>query len=196
MGSDPAPFFANLFLYYYESKWLKNVQRSDLHRAKKFANTFRFIDDLVAINDDNEFEKCFHEIYPVEIELGKENDGTNSASFLDLEISIIDNKFNLGLYDKRDGFPFSIVRMPYHSSNMPSMIFYSSIGAEILRIAKATSNVDTFLVSVRSLVNRMIKQGAKIAKTVKVLHKTYGRHSKYLSHIAGNARAFVNVILQ
>ena len=39
MGSDPAPFFANLFLYYYESKWLKNVQRSDLHRARKFANT-------------------------------------------------------------------------------------------------------------------------------------------------------------
>ena len=42
----------------------------------------------------------------------------------------------------------------------------------------------------------MIKQGAKIAKTAKVLRKTYGRHSKYLSHIDGNARAFVNVILQ
>jgi len=23
MGSDPAPFFANLFLYFYENKWLK-----------------------------------------------------------------------------------------------------------------------------------------------------------------------------
>ena len=79
---------------------------------------------------------------------------------------------------------------------MPSMIFYSAIGAEILRIASATSNIDTCLVSVRSLVKRMIKQGAKIAKTAKVLRKTYGRHKKYLGHIASNAKAFVNVILQ
>jgi len=196
MGSDPAPFFANLFLYYYESKWLKKVQRSDLRRARKFGNTFRFIDDLVAINDGGEFEKSFHEIYPAEMELGKENDGTNSASFLDLEISITDNNFKLSLYDKRDGFPFSIVRMPYRSSNMPSMIFYSAIGAEILRIAKATSNVETFLVSVCSLVKRMVKQGADIAKIKKVLRKTYGRHNKYLGHIAINAREFVYTILQ
>ena len=195
MGSDPAPFFANLFLYYYESKWIKNVQRSDLHKARKFANTFRFIDDLVAINDGSEFEKSFRDIYPVEMELGKENDGTNSATFLDLKISIIDNKFSLGLYDMRDGFPFFIVRMPYRSSNMPSMIFYSAIGAEILRIAKVTSDVQTFLVSARSLVYRMIRQGAKIAKTAKVLRKIYGRHSKYLHHIADNAREFVNIII-
>ena len=129
------------------------------------------------------------------MELGKENNGNISASFLDLDISIIDNKFSVSLYDKRDGFPFSIVRMPYHSSNMPSMIFYSAIGAEILRIAKATSNADNYLVSVRPLLTRMIKQGAKIEKTRKVLHKTYGRHSKYLSHIADNARDFVNIIL-
>ena len=26
MGSDPAPFFANLFLYFYESKWIKRTK--------------------------------------------------------------------------------------------------------------------------------------------------------------------------
>ena len=30
MGSDPAPFMANLFLYYYENKWLKGVKGEDL----------------------------------------------------------------------------------------------------------------------------------------------------------------------
>ena len=50
MGSDPAPFFANLFLYFYESKWLKELKRIDLSRARRFGNTFRFIDDLTAIN--------------------------------------------------------------------------------------------------------------------------------------------------
>ena len=65
MGSDPAPFFANLFLYFYESKWLRKLQRSDLRRARRFSNIFRFIDDLIAINDGEEFETCFKEIYPV-----------------------------------------------------------------------------------------------------------------------------------
>ena len=35
MGSDPAPFFANLFLYYYESKWMNELKKKDLIRARK-----------------------------------------------------------------------------------------------------------------------------------------------------------------
>ena len=27
MGSDPAPFFANLFLYYYENRWIRDIQK-------------------------------------------------------------------------------------------------------------------------------------------------------------------------
>ena len=73
MGSDPAPFFANLFLYHYESKWIRSLKKSDLRRARKFANVFRFIDDLTTLNDWGEFEQHFHEIYPPELELKKEN---------------------------------------------------------------------------------------------------------------------------
>ena len=39
MGSDPAPYIVNIFLYYYDSK-------TNLHKARMFTNTFRFIDDL------------------------------------------------------------------------------------------------------------------------------------------------------
>ena len=44
-----------------------------------------------ALNDGGEFERCYHEIYPPEMELGKENVSDNAASFLDLNISIIDS---------------------------------------------------------------------------------------------------------
>ena len=81
MGSDPAPFFANLFLYYYENKWLRKVQRSDLRRARRFANIFRFIDDLIAVNDGREFERCFKEIYPCELELGRRIRGIRKQRF-------------------------------------------------------------------------------------------------------------------
>ena len=30
MGSDPASFFANLFLYFYESKWMNKLKKNDL----------------------------------------------------------------------------------------------------------------------------------------------------------------------
>ena len=55
MGSDPAPLMANLFLYFYENKWLMQLKRKDLVSARKFGNTFRFIDDLCAINDGGLF---------------------------------------------------------------------------------------------------------------------------------------------
>ena len=35
MGSDPAPFIANLFWYYYKSKWVKNLKEDGLQKARR-----------------------------------------------------------------------------------------------------------------------------------------------------------------
>ena len=67
MGSDPATFFANLFLYFYESKCMNELQKNDLIKARKLCNTFRFIDDLNTNNDGGEFESNFSKIYPEEL---------------------------------------------------------------------------------------------------------------------------------
>ena len=67
MGSDPAPFFANLFLFFYESRWLKPIKNTNYNVARKFGNIFRFIDDLIATNDGNEFENHYNDIYPSEL---------------------------------------------------------------------------------------------------------------------------------
>ena len=67
----------------------------------------------------------------------------------------------MDLSDKGDSFPFSIVRIPEKSSNIPSNIFCMSIGAEYLRIARACNNQNSFLNSINSLVRRMNSQGAK-----------------------------------
>ena len=171
------------------------MKRVDLAKARRFGNTFRFIDDLTAINDGGEFERCFLNIYPPELELKKENVGNCDATFLDLDLTIVDRKFNIKLFDKRDSFPFNIVRMPFILSNMPSTIFYSSIGAEILRISRASNNVHHFITSSRTLLRRMISQGAKHHRLVRVLKKTYGRHISTFSHIASDAATFVSKLL-
>ena len=49
--SDPAPFFANLFLFFYESRWLKSIKNTNYWVARKFGNIFRFIDDLITVYD-------------------------------------------------------------------------------------------------------------------------------------------------
>ena len=130
IGSDPAPFFANLFLYYYESEWVKSLKKTDLIKAQKLKNMFRFIDDLNAVNDSDVFHQNIAEIYPVELELSRENINDKEANFLDLDIKIKNNQFDISLYDKRDDFNFHIVRMPFKSSNMPSSMFYNTLGAE------------------------------------------------------------------
>lgn len=191
MGSDPAPFMANLFLYFYENKWLTDLRKKDLPSARKFGNTFRFIDDLCAINDGGLFEKHYKDIYPPELELKKEH-GDDRASFLDLHIKITEKQFQTCLFDKRDSFPFSIVRMPYRNSNIPSNMFYATLGSEVLRIGRATSHVDDFQKSTSSLLSRMKKQGAEHKSLSNVLKKMYGRHD-VLHRFATNAKLFTKL---
>ena len=104
MGTDPAPFMANLFLYYYEDKFMKELKSKDKKSAYKFGHVWRYIDDLNAVNNDNIFESNIPNIYPSELELKKENDGYLNATFLNLDIKINDKKFSLKLYDKKDDF--------------------------------------------------------------------------------------------
>ena len=181
-----------LFLHYYESKYVKKVKKKDLFTARRFRNTFRFIDDLLAVNDDGEFERSFKDIYPPELELKKERGG-DSVSFLDIKISISGRSFETSLFDKRDSFPFSIVRMPYKCSNMPSKIFYSTIGAEILRIGRISSSSKLFVSSAKPVVQRMLRQGANFKMILRTLKRIYGRHQE-LKKLAINTNEFVRLL--
>lgn len=178
MGSDPAPFIANLFLYIYENRFMTNLKKNDLARAKNLRHVFRFIDDLISLNDNDEFMRSHKEIYPPEMELKVENEDSFSASFLDLALAINEGVIDTKLFDKRDAFNFSVVRMPYKCSNIPCKMFYSTIGAEILRICRATSHYNFFLLSARNLIDRMRKQGADTQGIQRVITKMIGRHLK------------------
>ena len=104
MGIDPAPFWANLYLHFYEHKFITNLMANDKIRARKFFNAMRFIDDECNLNDHGEFSRSFGEIYPEELQLKCEHQGLH-ATFLELDIQIVDDLFIYKLFDKRDGFP-------------------------------------------------------------------------------------------
>ena len=66
--------------------------------------------------------------------------------------------------------------MPFASSNMPIKMFYGSIGAEFLRIARATSKVEDLGSSCQQLLTRMSSQGSLQSKTRSTLTKIIQRH--------------------
>ena len=181
MGIDPAPFWANLFLYAYEVNYMSDLIASDKVKARRFHSTNRFIDDLCALNDGGEFRRVHKDIYPSELELKEEHSGSE-ASFLSLYININEGIFVYKLFDKRDGFPFSIVRMPYISSNIPESIFYSAMVGEFLRIARSTLLFSDFLPKTRELIHRLKNQGAVQQTSIRHLRKIIQRHQDDFSH--------------
>ena len=68
MGIDPAPFWANLYLYNYEENFISDMIQSDKVRARHFHACMRFIDDLLGLNDGGEFVRSSGEIYPYYLE--------------------------------------------------------------------------------------------------------------------------------
>ena len=182
MGSDPAPAFANLFLFYYESSWLNKMKKSDNILARKFGQVFRYIDDLLSLNDGGAFEQHHLNIYPPELQLNKENIDHNNTTFLDLHISLEDRVFTTKLFDKRDHFGFYITRMPYKSSNIPNKMFYTTISTECLRLCRATSGLDNAILSIKTLITRMLKQGAEKTKVTNCIRKAFNKHNISLQY--------------
>ena len=81
MGSDTAHVMANLFLFYYEYKWIRKTKCKDLIQVGKVSHMFRFIDDRTVINNVGQCEKVYYEIYPHELELKRENSSHSEAFF-------------------------------------------------------------------------------------------------------------------
>ena len=63
------------------------------------------------------------------------------------------------LFDKRDAFPFFIVRMPYIDSNIPKSIIFSALVGEFLRIARSYVLYEYFNEKAIKLLNRIKAEG-------------------------------------
>ena len=72
----------------------------------------------MALNNDD-FSMYTKEIYPVKLTLNKTNTNNDHCLFLNLDIYIINGKFNTKIYDKRDDFLFPIVNYPFLDGDIP-----------------------------------------------------------------------------
>ena len=124
MRIDPAPFWANLYLYHYENLFMMKLIRTDRYKGFTFKNAFRFIDDACTINDSDAFNESYQQIYQPELQLKCEHSGDH-ATFLELDITIVDGIFVYKLFDKRDDLPFLLLEC-----QMSVVIYHSTISMD------------------------------------------------------------------
>ena len=83
--------------------------------------------------------------------------------------------------------------MPDKSSNVPSSIVYSAIGAESLRIAGASNNPESFSTAIKPPFAHMSRQGVFIGKiNSSILNFFNKRHSDF--NVCQSKQEFLNLI--
>ena len=98
MGTNCAPLLADLFLYSYEFLQ-KRVKDKKMCEARTFNFTYRYIDDILFINDSR-FAEFLQLIYPPELEVKETTDTASCASFLDLYLKFDDSgQLSTKIYD-------------------------------------------------------------------------------------------------
>ena len=88
MGTNCAPLVADLFLFCYESYFMKDLSSDNQADViKAFNSTSHNFEDLFNI-DNPYFEGMVNQIYPSELQLNKAYTSDTDAPFLDLHLSI------------------------------------------------------------------------------------------------------------
>ena len=192
MGTDCAPQLANLFLFHYEYSYMKGLMRDNLCIAKRFSDTVRYIDDLLTLNN-NSFEEEIINIYPPELTLKKTTESNSRISYLNISISICNNKYVTEVYDKRENFNFNIVNYPYTCSNIPAKPTYGVYVSQLVRISGICDNYVSFVKrnQLHVLTERLIKQGFLYSKLSVSFKKFSRRHSMLFNMYAVSVKRHI-----
>ena len=158
MGTNCAPYLANLFLHRYECKYIEElVESNQPNLALAIANMFRYQDDCIIINDQGMFAQLWKDIYPEEMQLEQTNAG-NICTFLDLVISIVNGRFVYRSYDKRKDYNFEVINYPDLRSNVPRGPSYGVFHSQLVRFCDINCDATNFKTDVNCLVRKLVDQ--------------------------------------
>ena len=181
MGTDCAPYLANLFLYSYEFRFMKNqLKAKNFNLLYKFNRSCRYIDDLLLVNNDDKMEKYKSLIYPPELILTSEDKSNQVVNYLDLTLSIENSVLNYKIFDKRDNFNFPIINFPNLFGNIPKGQSYSVFYSQLIRYARGCKSFEDFKLRTMTLVARLLKKNFKKTKLQKTFTKFTIRHHQLL----------------
>ena len=178
MGTDCAPFLANLFLWAHEFKWIeKQVKKKNIFLLNKFKACCRYIDDLFLINNDDTMKRVCLQMYPKELTLIPDDTDGTATHFLDLSLKIEEGFLSSRIYDKRDVFNFSVVNFPFLSGNIPNRSSYGVFIGELVRYARGCTYIEDFKCKTKNTISKFLKQNF----TPKMLKRSWSKFCR--SHV-------------
>ena len=168
MSTNCAPLEADLFLFYYERDFMKDLSSDNQADViKAFNSMSRYLDDLLNI-DNPYFEGMVNQMYPPELHLNKDNISDTEAPFwinivpvhcFSITFSISNGFVSPKIYDKREDFDFDIVNFPFLDGDVPRRPSYGVYISQLIRFARVCSHVYDFNTRNKCLTAKLLKQG-------------------------------------
>lgn len=177
MGTNAGSFLANLFLHYHELKFGRDNMNKDYKKCFNLRKTFRYIDDITVLNDNNTFDNNISNIYPKSLNLEKVNQCSSEANVLDLDIKISNNP-TIEIFDKRRHFPFNVLIFPHYNSNISQNCLTMTLINEIIRISSVCSDLNLLIKNLQILINNIKHRNYSCRIIRKCLSKVFSPHSK------------------
>jgi hypothetical protein len=191
MGTNCAPLLADLFLYSYESEFLQNlVKDKKIHEARVFNFTYRYIDDVLSINNSR-FAEFLQLIYPPELEI-KETPDTPSSAYFWTYTSNFTTVVNSVLTFMINGMTnFKIINFPNMCSNIPVSPAFGVYISQLIRNARARSNYSELWKRHLYLRNRLLDQGYKQIRLIRSLKKFIFRYQDLVEIYSVSAETII-----
>ena len=155
-------------------KSLSRENQADIIEA--FNSTSRNLDDLLNI-DNIYFDQMVDRTHPTELQLNRAYSSDTEALFLDLNLCISNGTVSTKIYDKRDDFDFNIDNFSFLDGDVPRHTSYVVYISQLIRFARASSNLSDFNCRNKALTVKLLRQGYHYFKLRKVFSKFYRRHS-------------------
>lgn len=162
MGTDAAPFLANLFLYRHEFQFVED-HNNNPRVCARLRHCMRYIDDLLYVGDPEYFAETAKEIYPTELTLNRESSDPKQATFLDLSICVENDRFVTKTFDKRDDFPFAIINYPHVLSNIPRTVINGVIISQFLRFCRVSTTLSSFIDTAKMFITKLRNNGYNVS---------------------------------
>ena len=182
MGAKPSPDLTDLNLYKHEANFIDSlVQTNQVEKAKAFHMTFRRSDDLLCV--DNPFAEEFFTgaVYPPHLQLVRTAERASEADFIGMKISTLPNKnsLDISIFDKRDDFPFEVVRYPFLDSNVPLSQCYGVFVSLLNRFHDICSAFASFLHRAVLLADFLLRRSYSKKRLISTFHRFIQRGTKY-----------------
>ncbi len=167
MGTNAAGDLANLYLYFYESRFVDKLIEVNRDKANAWHISFRYIDDFLSVDNPDSAEylvKPLEEggMYPIRtngLNILPSNTDTGHCTYLGLRLSMTGSYIVSKVYDKRASYPFRLRNYPDMRSNIPGSVARGVFTSQLYRFARSCTFALDFVTEAGRLAIKLRRQG-------------------------------------